>query len=259
MSHGIILPNIRKLIIPDPGYVVCDCDLSGADAQVVTWEADEKELKAAFRNGLDVHNFNGQTVWGDTYNPKATPRKHTMRDELKRAVHGTNYGATARTLAATLGWTVSFAETFQRRWLSVRPGIRKWQERTHYDLMTTRTTSNHFGYRIVWMDRPDSCYTKALAWTPQSTVGIVCAKGGVRLHEEVPWAHVLLQVHDSLVFQIPHHRLSPSGLDTIQRTLRVEVPYPDPLVIPWGIAVSEKSWGDVAKIEWTTSEMENAE
>lgn len=258
MSKAVTLPNIRKLFIPDPGYVICDCDLSGADAQVVAWEADEKELKNAFRNGLDVHNFNGESVWGTSYQPKATPRKHTMRDELKRAVHGSNYGVTPRSLAITLGWTIRLADEFQQKWFTVRPGIRNWQKRVNLDLMSKRTTSNRFGYRIVWMDRPENCYTKALAWGPQSTVGIVCAKGGVKLNAELPWVEILLQVHDSLVFQIPFHRMSPSGLDSIRRALRVEVPYPDPLVIPWGLAVSEKSWGDVAKVEWTTTDMENA-
>lgn len=252
----VTLPNIRRAFIPDPGYVLCDCDLSGADAQVVAWEANEEPLKDAFKKGLDVHNFNGEAVWGSAYDPKAKPRKVTMRDECKRGVHGTNYGASPRTLAATLGWSPTMASDFQARWLTVRPGISEWQRRVQHDLMVSRTTSNRFGYRIVWFDRPESCYTNALAWTPQSTVGIVCAKGGINLHREVPWVQILLQVHDSLVFQIPFHRMSPAGLDTIRRSLRVEVPYPDPLVIPWGLAVSEKSWGDVQKVEWTVADME---
>jgi len=251
----ITLPNVRRMFIPDPGYVICDCDLSGADAQVVAWEANDHDLKQAFRNGLNVHNHNGQAVWGAAYDPESKPRKYTMRDELKRAVHGTNYGVTGHSLGITLEWTTAMAEAFKDRWFKLHPGIRTWQKRIEFDLMVKRTTSNRFGYRIVWFDRPESCYNKALAWGPQSTVGIVCAKGGVKLNAEVPWAQILFQVHDSLVFQIPFHRMSPSGLDNIKNALRVEVPYPDPLVIPWGLAVSEKSWGDVAKVNWTVEEM----
>lgn len=248
----ITLPNIRKLFIPDPGYVIVDCDLSGADAQVVAWEANDHDLKTAFRAGLDVHNHNGKAVWGAAYDPKARPRKITMRDELKRAVHGTNYGVTPPSLARTLGWRVAQAADFQHTWFNLHPGIKEWHKRVEYDLMVKRTTSNRFGYRIVWFDRPESCFNKALAWTPQSTVGIVCAKGGVNLSTNLPWVDILLQVHDSLVFQIPFHKMSPSGLLEIQKYLAVEVPYPDPLVIPWGMAISEKSWGDVAKVNWPT-------
>ena len=39
------MPNIRKLYVPDPGYEIFDIDFSGADAQVVAWEADDKPLK----------------------------------------------------------------------------------------------------------------------------------------------------------------------------------------------------------------------
>lgn len=61
------LPNIRKIFIPDPGYVVFDCDLAGADAQVVAWEADDEDLKRAFRAKLDVHAHNATAMWGDEF------------------------------------------------------------------------------------------------------------------------------------------------------------------------------------------------
>ena len=253
----ITFPNIRRIMIPDPGYVICDCDLSGADAQVVAWEAGDTDLKNAFRKGLNIHNHNGEAVWGSNYIPDKKIRKYTMRDELKRAVHGTNYGVTSRSLGITLNWTTAMAEQFRSRWFSIHPGIEEWQKRVNYDLMVKRKTYNKFGYDITWMDRPDTCYNKALAWGPQSTVGIVCARGGINLRKYLPWIDLLLQVHDSLVFQIPFHRYSPSNLQEIKKILTVEIPYTDPLIIPWGLAVSEKSWGDVQKVDWSKSETEN--
>lgn len=245
------LPNIRKQFVPDPGKIICDCDLSGADAQVVAWEAEDSDLKAAFRAGLDVHTHNGKAMWGDLFEAKKKVGHMTMRDALKRAVHGTNYGATARTVAITLGWTIAQAETFQRRWLDeLHPGIRAWHRRVDFDLQTTRTISNKFGYRIVYFDRPDQLLPKALAWVPQSTVALVCSTGAVQL-SSIPWVEVLLQVHDSVVFQIPFQKLSASGLAEIKSALQVEVPYSDPLTIPWEFAASEKSWGDVAKVKWS--------
>lgn len=251
MSHEIKLPNIRRIFVPDPGHVIIDCDLSGADAQVVAWEAGDEDLKDAFRKGLNVHNKNGEDMWGNAYDPNAKPRKYTMRDEMKRGVHGTNYGVTARNLATTLGWTTAMAESFKRRWLEElhRP-ILDWHKRIQFDLSTKRQTSNRFGYRITWLDRPESCFNKALAWGPQSTVGIVCSRAGVRVRRNLPWVEFLLQVHDSLVFQVPFHRVTPSSLAELRELMRIEVPYPDPLVIPWGLAISEKSWGDVEKKDW---------
>ena len=57
MPLSIRLPNVRKLFITDPGYVMYEADLKGADAQVVAWEAEDDDLKAAFRAGVDIHCF----------------------------------------------------------------------------------------------------------------------------------------------------------------------------------------------------------
>lgn len=249
------LPNVRKLFKPSRGHIILDCDLSGADAQVVAWEAKDDDLKRAFKSGLNIHNHNGQTIWRDAYT--TTGKRHpgaryTMRDECKRAVHATNYGTSSRTLAATLGWKISESEAFITRWLTqLHPAIGGWHERIHFELNATRTIRNAFGYRITYFDRTDSLLPTALAWGPQSTVGLVCAKGGIRL-KSLPWVRPLLQVHDSLVFEIPTRRFEPSALETIKRHLEIEVPYlGDPLLIPWEVAWSAESWGACTKIKWS--------
>lgn len=256
------LPNVRKLFLPRPGHVLLDCDLSGADAQVVAWEANDADLKTAFKNGLNIHNHNGRTIWGDAYtvDGKRPGAKYTMRDECKRAVHATNYGTSARTLAATLGWTTRDAEGFIENWLrKLHRPIGSWHDRIHFELQSTRTIRNAFGYRITYFDRTDALLPTALAWGPQSTVGLVCAKGGIQLRK-LPWINLLLQVHDSLVFEIPTHRFTPTNLATIKDHLTVEVPYPaDPLVIPWECSYSFTSWGDCQKMKWSMEDVKDVQ
>jgi len=236
--------------LPDPGHLIVDCDLSGADAQVVAWEAEDADLKLAFTKGLDVHNHNGQAVWGSSYSRDAVKRKYTMRDELKRAVHGTNYAAAARTLSSTLGWTQDDVRGFQNTWFRLHPGIREWHKRVERDLQTTRQVRNKFGYRIVYFDRPDNLLPKGLAWIPQSTVAAICGRAAVQLRKRLPWITILLQVHDSIVFQVDASRATPRSFAEIRDALTINVPYQDPLTIPWGLAISSKSWGDVEKKKW---------
>jgi len=245
------LPNVRRLFLPNPGHVLCDVDLSGADAQVVAWEAEDVDLKNAFRSGLDIHNHNGRSLWGDRYIPDLRPRKYEMRDELKRAVHGTNYVAGIRTLSRTLGWKESDTRSFQFQWFKLHPGIKIWHARTEYNLQTTRTVQNKFGYRRFYTDRPDNLLPKALAWGPQSTVAIVCSRALVRLSRGVPWVNVLLQVHDSIIFDVPTHRYNKSSFEIIYRHLEIPIPYDDPLIIPWGLKASPKNWGEVEKVKWS--------
>lgn len=243
-------PAIRRLVRPDPGHILIDCDLAGADAQVVAWEANQSELKNAFRSGLDVHNFNGTRIWGTAYDPKRVRRKLTWRDECKRGVHGTNYLSGVRNLAAVLGWSIAEVDAFQRTWFSLNPGILAWHRRIEDSISRTRSVRNQFGLSITYFDRPANILPKAVAWIPQSTVAISCSRGAVQLSENLPWCDILLQVHDSVVFQLPFHRASPSNFAAIRSHLEITVPYPDPLIIPWGLAMSDKNWQEVRKTKW---------
>jgi DNA polymerase I-like protein with 3'-5' exonuclease and polymerase domains len=242
------------MFIPDPGKVIVDADLSGSDAQVVAWEANDEKLKKAFREGKSVHLMNGEDLLGTEFTQAeghhksfGTP-KGKMYEALKRFVHATNYLGTARTLHLnpSIGWPLSLCELRQKRWLDdLHPGIREWHRRTEREIYSSRSVRNQFGYRIVYFDRIDSLLSQAVAWRPQSTVAEVCFRGALQLRANVPWVELLLQVHDSIVFQIPIHRWGEANtLDTLRRHLEVPVPYPDPLVIQWGIAGSDKSWGD---------------
>jgi DNA polymerase I-like protein with 3'-5' exonuclease and polymerase domains len=253
-SEEFRLPNVRRMFIPDPGYTIVDADLAGADAQVVAWEAEDEVLKQAFREGKSVHLMNGADLLGAEFteapghhkNP-GTP-KGKLYDALKRFVHGTNYLGSSRALSQTpqIGWPEPICRARQKRWLDIlHPGIRGWHSRVRADLATSRAVRNKFGYRIVYFDRIDSVLSQAVAWGPQSTVAEVCFRGGLQLRKSVPWIELLLQVHDSLVFQIPNHRAGEaSTLDLIREHLQVPIPYPDPLTIGWGIASSSKSWGE---------------
>jgi DNA polymerase-1 len=248
---SVSLPNIRKLFLPDPGYTMFDVDLAGADAQVVAWEAEDEDLKSAFRAGLDVHSFNAETVMGTRFSSllKDDPVRYKLRSQSKQAVHGTNYGASARTLAQILGWTIHETELFQQKWFSAHPGIKAWHHRIELALRTNRTVHNAFGYRRIYFDRVDALLPQALAWVPQSTVALVCFRGALTVRRNLPHVQLLVQVHDSLVGQIPTHMLG-TTLPQLRHHLHNAVPYPDPLTIRWGLSLSEKSWGDCKDAEW---------
>lgn len=240
----LVLPNVRKLFVPDPGYTIYEADLKGADAQVVAWEADDEDLKAAFRAGLDVHSKNAEDMWGTAFTQLTGHARYVKRQQNKVAIHATNYGANYRTIAKTLGWTNHEAERYQRRWFSIHPRIKtNFHGGVDRALQRDRTVWNRFGFRRVYFDRIENCFAEGLAWIPQSTVALNTFYGAFALEEKLPEVEILLQVHDSLVFQAKRE-LSVSEL---QQALSVTVPYDDELVIPWDIKLSKKSWGDVAE------------
>ena len=257
----IVLPNIRKLFKTDPGYVMYEADLKGADAQVVAWEAEDDDLKAAFRSGIDVHAKNAEDMLGREFTQLKGHLRDAKRQENKKAVHATNYGAAARTIAASLGWTVHESERFQHRWFTLHPGIkRNFHGKIQSDLRSKRTVTNAFGFRRVYYDRIDSCFAEALAWVPQSTVALNTYHGAFQIERrywpdhQLPHyfptpdrpAGIILQTHDSINFQFPLTGVPDAG--EVAETLKVLTPYPDPLYIPWDLKWSRKSWGDMEKI-----------
>lgn len=262
MSKTTTMPNVRKMFIPDPGYVIFDVDLAGADAQVVAYEAEDMDLINAFKGGLDVHSKNAEDLWGRSFTSLAGDKdngpKSKRRKECKQAVHATNYGGSPRTLSKVLGWTVAEATAFQKRWFDIHPGIKQnFHGRIEASLRNSRMVTNRFGMRRVYFDRIDSCFTEALAWVPQSTVAEVSFRGGLQLIERTGgvydergqllrfgWVEILLQVHDSLVFQV--RKENAHRIEELRAGLRYPVPYanPNPLVIQWGVAKSDVSWGD---------------
>jgi DNA polymerase I len=245
------MPNIRKMFIPDPGMTIFDVDLAGADAQVVAYEAEDSDLIAAFAAGLDVHSKNAEDMWGHAFTSlpgdKHHGPKHRKRQECKQGVHLTNYGGSPRAAAKVLGWTVREAESFQRRWFSLHPGIKtNFHGRIERDLTQRRMVVNRFGYRRIYFDRIESVLPQALAWVPQSTVAETSFRGGLSLEQRCPWVQMLLQVHDSLVFQVPHER--ENDLAALREGLACPIPYATPLIIQWGLARSRTSWGDCRTI-----------
>lgn len=239
---GLELPNLRKLFIPDSGKVIVDIDLDRADLQVVVWEADDSDLKAKLREGADIHVENAKDIFG------VREVSNQQRQMAKIFVHATNYGGKARTVAMHCGLTISTCEIMQRRWFDAHPGIREWHRRTEHTLMTRREVRNAFGNRIFFFDRVEHLLPEALAWIPQSTVALVINRAMVNLDRHCPTVEVLLQVHDSLTIQIPYRDFEHT-LRAIHPHLLISVPYPDPLIIPVGFAVSHKSWGDCEEIK----------
>lgn len=249
-------PNIRSMFVPDPDHTWFDGDLDRADLQVVVYEADDPMLKAALKMGADIHLMNVYSLDGKDpppleelvethpkYRDHRGPRK-LQREFAKVFCHGTNYGGGARTMAANTGRTIADIDRAQRLWFGAHPGIKKWHDRVKAQVNKFRFVENRFGYRWYIFDRIDALLPEAIAWIPQSTVSIVINKIWMNIYETLPEVEVLLQVHDSLCGQFPTVQRE-TIVPNIKDCGRIIIPYEDPLVIPFGLKLSEVSWGEV--------------
>lgn len=253
----IKLPNIRKLFIPDPGFTFFDMDLDRADLQVVIWEADDLAMKKALKLGLDMHCVNAVDVFDikgiphdelaenhPNYKNHRARIGEAARGKTKAGVHATNYGVGDRKLAQTLGISVHEASRFRAKWFGAHPGILRWHLRTEEMVGSRGFIENRFGARIYSLGRPN--LPELLAWTPQSTVAGVINRALFNIDQAEQRGEsaiqLMIQVHDSLAGQFPTNRTE-MELGNLRRLAAIEIPYPDPLVIPVGINLSTNSWG----------------
>lgn len=238
-ERGLVLPNVRKLFVPDDGFIIFDTDLSKADLRIVAWEADEKEMKAMLKEGRDPY----LETAGEFHRRKILKESPEYRT-FKSFSHGTHYLGTPHGLAQRLGLTIRDAERTQRWYLSKYPAIARWQEDFKRKVASRRFVENILGYRRYFFDRvDDALFRTAIAWIPQSTVALYINRIWMQIFNRFPHIQILLQVHDSLVGQFPSHRQD-EALAQIRGAGNIVLPYDDPLVIPLGLKWSNKSWGE---------------
>lgn len=251
VAETIKLPNIRKIFIPDPDYILFEVDLERADAHIVAWEANDESLKRIFRTRADIHTENALSILGGPGPiPKGQPGYGAWdikRQKAKVGVHAVDYGCKAKTLAEHLNITIGEAEKFIKSWFLAHPGVEEWHRRTEFDLLTRHCVENIWGYKRHYFGEVNDLLPEALAWIGQSTVAITINHALVRLAEVVPEAQILLQVHDSILGQVHKSRIA-ELMPAIHASCLVPIPYADPLTIPVDIKVSEVSWGDA--ISW---------
>ena len=241
VAQTMSLPNLRRMFIPDPGYMICEADLAGADAQIVAWEAGDEKLKNAFRKGLKIHTVNSKEIYGEKAGPDGKKMPYYLY--AKKGVHATNYGASARALAPHINASELQAREFQDFWFAAHPEIKEWHKRTQLELEKTRMVVNAFGFRRVYFGRVQGLLPEALAWKPQSCVAHIINRGLINIDKNLPQVQNLLQTHDSLTLQYPKSE-HPHIISEIQKQMSIIVPYKDELIIPVTIKISDKSWGD---------------
>lgn len=208
--------SFKKFIIADPGYIMYDIDLSGADNRVVAYIAPEPRMIKAFEAGIDMHKLTYSMMFGVPYEevsdePGSSPLGlglYSQRFWAKKANHSFNYGLSGKGFAIRFEMPNAEGDLLRARYLSAYPGVPQYWAWTQAKLSKDRTLENPFGVRRKFMGRwGDDLFRQAYAWIPASTVANTMNFRGVLeiYYNQVLYKHVELLniVHDSVVIQIP--------------------------------------------------------
>lgn len=235
------LPNIRKLFLPDHGKTWFDLDGDSADLRIVTGESGCKQMQAYFAAGAKPY----VEIAREFYRDPTITKKHRSYKTMKALCHGSNYGGEAPGLADRIGLPVRDIERIQKWYFGMCPEIKAWQDDIRAQIVGRGFIENPFGYRLWNWDRPSrKLLNEALAWTPQSTVGILINKIAVEIDAQLPWCELLLQVHDSLDGQFPSYMGDQAKAEILRVADSIEIPCRSgPIRVPSGIKTSTQSWG----------------
>lgn len=211
---------MRQFLLYDEGYVGYNLDLSQGENRVVAFVGPVPEMMAAFEQGKDVHALTGALLSGLTPDeviaqhkagikaPLGTGEK-TWRDWGKSTNHGLNYGLGPDNFSLLYELPVAEGRMLHAKYHASYPGVRNgYHAQIRAMLSANRTVVNPFGRKILFLDRwGEELFKDAYDSLAQSTVADIVDERGLNYiyYNQTDFGplELLLQVHDSIVFQIP--------------------------------------------------------
>src|SRR5688500_13231681 len=171
-------PNVRKLLIPEPGFELASIDLTGADAQTVAWEAGDEDLKNVFKeNKIKIHAYNAKVMFAK-YGVK-TGYEQPYYDLCRSGVHLCNFLGGDDELSNAMGIPVYEAGEFRQWWFDAHPKIQEWHEKVQDSLMYSRKVTSVWGYERFFFDRIEGILPEAIAWIAQSGTANITNRAAV--------------------------------------------------------------------------------
>jgi DNA polymerase-1 len=242
----------RAFVARDCGKdpVLLSFDYSQIELRVMAHVAGDKELSRNFAEGIDVHRATASRVFGVPLD-EVTP---DMRRRAKVFNFGVLYGLTAFGLSTRERIPRDEAEAFIKAYFEAYPAVAEWRERTVMEARSRGYAETLTGRRryIPDLRSPDrnrrmAAERMAMNMPIQGSAADIIKIAMNHIDAELlarrrkgALAHMLLQVHDELIFELPSaelddvreiaHRLMPS----------LELSVPLDLDEKWGA-----NWGDM--------------
>jgi DNA polymerase-1 len=208
--------QIRRAFIPPPGrgWKLLDADYSQIELRIMAHLSKDEALTEIFRRDADVHRDTAGRMFG------VPPEEVTpdMRRGAKEINFGIMYGMGAYGLSQRLQISVEEGEIFINNYFKQFPGVQAFIDQTIADArekgyVTTMLGRRRYLPEINSDNRQRREFAERIAVnTPMQGSNADIIKLAMinihrRLQEEKLSAHMILQVHDELVFEAPEEEL----------------------------------------------------
>ena len=201
--------RIRQAFVAPPGWKVVAADYSQIELRIMAHLSGDPGLLAAFHGNQDVHRATAAEVFG-------LPLEQVdgnQRRAAKAINFGLMYGMSAFGLARQLGVGRGEAQDYMARYFSRYPGVRDFMERVreqahrdgyvetvfgrrlHLDYIHSRNAAQRAGAERAAINAP-------MQGTAADIIKRAMITVDAWLLERQDAAHMLMQVHDELVFEV---------------------------------------------------------
>jgi DNA polymerase-1 len=228
--------QIRRGFVTNPGWQFLAADYSQVELRVLAHISQDEALIEAFLQDQDIHRTTAAAVY-DVPLEKVT---YNQRRFAKAVNFGLIYGMGAYRLARTSELTLTEAETYIEEYFERFPGIRSYLDETRQMARAQGYVETLFGRRryfpVFKMPASGSnrqammrAEREAVNHPIQGTAADIIKIAMLQLHEALAGyqAHMVLQVHDELVLEVPDEELDVVKklmIDVMSHAVKLDVP-----------------------------------
>jgi DNA polymerase-1 len=236
--------RIRQAFVAPKGWKVVAADYSQIELRIMAHLSGDAGLLAAFHGNQDIHRATAAEVFGLPVEQVDT----NQRRAAKAINFGLMYGMSAFGLARQLGVGRGEAQDYMARYFSRYPGVREFMDRMREEAHRDGYVETLFGRRLH-LDYINSknqvqrsgAERAAINAPMQGTAADIIKRAMIDvdawlIDQDEP-AHMLMQVHDELVFEIREDRVeavSAAIRERMAAAAKLEVP----LVVDVGVGAN---------------------
>jgi DNA polymerase-1 len=230
--------RIREAFVPEAGHLFLACDYSQIELRVLAHMAGDAGLAGAFRAGEDIHRHTAARIFGVDAE-LVTP---TMRRRAKAVNFGVLYGMSETRLAREQGISRVEAHRFIEAYFARFGAVRAYIESVRDSVRREGLVRTLFGRVRLFPQLQqrtnravqEQALRAAVNATIQGTAADLMKLAMVRVAAELERtgcpAHLLLQVHDELLLEVPEDSV-PLAAETVKVAMEQVHPLRVPLTV----------------------------
>ena len=207
---------IRKVFVPEDGYVFVDADYSQIELRVLAHCSGDKELIQAYREARDIHRITASQVFHTPFDEVTD----LQRRNAKAVNFGIVYGISSFGLSQDLSITRKEAAEYIERYFETYPGIKTFLDDTVAHAKEQGYVTTMFGRRRPVPELKSSNFMQRsfgervamnspIQGTAADIIKIAMIRVDQRLRREGLRSRLVLQVHDELLIETWKEEVEP--------------------------------------------------